>query len=190
MLLHTLPLAPHILEGKDGYHFQPFLWELSASVLATPGEKGSWLQDTYEVAGPALGSSLDSWGAGMILPIVQTGKQAPRGLWVLCEQISTVAEFRAAGEAGELCGAGVPSRGSRAPPEPPKPHLRAAHGPDCYGATSPELRTLSQSVSSWLPRAPRAAVRPAPPRLPWRPLVHSFLLHVVSTGSAARPAPV
>lgn len=114
------------------------------------------------MAGPALGSSLEPWGAGMILPIAQTGKQAPRGVWVLCKQISTVAGFSAAGEAGELCGAGVPSRGSRAPSEPPKPLLRAAHSPDRCGATSLELRTLSQSVSSWLPRDPRADVRPAP----------------------------
>lgn len=114
------------------------------------------------MAGPALGSSLEPWGAGMILPNMQTGKQAPRGLWVLCKQIGTVPGFSAAGEAGELCGAGVPSRGGPAPPEPPKPFLRAAHSPDCCGATSPALRTLSQSVSSWLPRDPRAAVRPAP----------------------------
>lgn len=53
VLLHTLPLAPHILEGKDEYHFQPSPWELSAPVLTTPGEKRSWLQDTYQVAGPS-----------------------------------------------------------------------------------------------------------------------------------------
>lgn len=92
----------------------------------------------------------------MILSIEQTGKQACiRDLWVLWKLIVTMPGFSAAGEAGTRCvglacplaaavlGRNCSSPFAEPPPAGPKNHL-------------------SQSLSSYLPRDPVAAARPAP----------------------------
>ena len=115
----------------------------SASVLATPGGKGSWIP-----AGPSWAPTLcHAWnpgGAGMSLPFVQMGK--PDRLKLCTGSVQLQRQAR-------LCGAGVPSSGHHAPHSAPRPEMSKVR-----------LAAVDWQGSSFLePSAVQPAAAPPPP---------------------------
>ena len=135
--------------------------------------------------GTYLMSCLDPCGAGMGLPIGQMGKQEPLqeacGPSALC--LDSVQPQRLTRYAVLACPLAAAGRHPAPRPELPKVRLPAVRagkfllgairGPACCRPTSPGLRTVSPGLPSpGFPETPKRLR--APPRLPWRPLVHSF----------------
>lgn len=164
---HTTSGSPTFCRAELGISSSPLHGSCSASGLGTPGGKRSWHQGglswgTYHVPGLALGSSLQSRGGRDEPPHCAHGEtgSSQRGLGA-----PQTARLRARVGAGAVCGAGVPSSGRRGPARgcwTRKSLIRAAGGSARRGPTSQELRTISPNLSSWLPRDPTAAARPAP----------------------------
>lgn len=152
----------------------------------------------YYVPGPVLGSPLESCGAGLMLQVMRWGDRlvAPlsqRGAGTLCSPQSAgrgvwaaqcvwpgrpLAAALHAVLPGARAALGWKRSGWRG-----KSLLRAHRGPACCGSTSSELA---------LPVRPRgfAGTPPwlyAPPRLPWRRLVHSFPFPPPSPGVPRPP---
>ena len=181
---HYLRLAP--FWRADSIVSSPLHGNFSASVLGTPGGKGSWNQSGL------------SWAPIMCHPTAHMGQAAPlKGVWELARSAAG-RQRRCAGLACPLAvavlvvwprGRGCTRSGWQRPGgevstfSEPRTVLPAAAPPP--GAEN----SLSQPVSRrGFPETPQWLR--APPRFPWRPLVHSFLypLHL-KWGRLAGPAP-
>lgn len=189
-MLCILPLALHILEGPDEYlniiSFPAVTWE-----HFSPGTGHSWRKRVFgpewALIGTYLVSCLDPWGAGMGLPIGQMGKQDPlqQACVPLALCLGSVQPQRLTRYVVLACPLAAAGRHPAPRPELPKVRLPAVRarkflpgairGPACCCPTFPGLGTVSPRLPSHgFPETPERLR--APPRLPWRPLVHSFPL--------------